>query len=61
MGTISVDPNNINFDDANFYGDDSKPIIHVPLLAWRNKPEQLEVFKKEIRKKIMPVAWNSTI
>ena len=61
MGTVSVDPNNINFDDANFYGDDSKTIIHVPLLSLRNKLEQRKVFKKEIRKKIMPVAWNSAI
>ena len=29
MGILSVDPNNINLDDAIFYEDDPKTIIHV--------------------------------
>ena len=28
MGILSVDLNNINLDDANFYEDDPKTIVH---------------------------------
>lgn len=61
MDILSADRDKCSLDNADFHGDDSKTIIHVPLLSLRNKLEQRKVFKKEIRKKIMPVAWNSAI
>ena len=50
MGILSVDLIIINLDDANFYKDGPKTIIHVRLLAWRNKLKQRKAFTKEIKK-----------
>ena len=33
MDNLSVDLNSINHDDAHFYEDDPKAVIHVRLLA----------------------------
>ena len=44
MCVFSVDLNNINLDDANFYEDDPKTIIHVRRLVWHNKPKQRKAF-----------------
>ena len=33
MGIFSLDLNNIDFDDSNFYEDDPRTTIHVRLLA----------------------------
>ena len=44
MCVFSVDLNNINLDDANFYEDDPKTIINVRRLVWHNKPKQCKVF-----------------
>ena len=44
MCVFSVDLNNINLDDANFYEDDPKTIIHVRRLVWYNKPKQRKSF-----------------
>ena len=33
LGILSVDINNINLDDVNFYEDDHETIIHVRLMA----------------------------
>ena len=33
MYNLSVDLNSINHDDAHFYEDDPKTVIHVKLLA----------------------------
>ena len=41
MGILGVDPYKINLDDDNnFYDDYLETIIHVRLLAWRNKFEK---------------------
>ena len=46
MGIVSVDLNNINFDDVNFDGDDPETTIHVRLKAWRNRFKQRKAIKK---------------
>ena len=37
MGILSVDFNNINLEDLNFYEYDPETIIHVRFMAWRNR------------------------
>ena len=37
IGILSVDLNNNNLDDNNFYEDDPETIIHVRLMAWYNR------------------------
>ena len=46
MGILSVNINNINLDDFNFYEDDLQTIIDVRLLPWHNKLKQCKSFKK---------------
>ena len=59
MGILSVDLDKINLDDDNnFYEDNPETIIHVKLLAWHNKFEKYEAFKKHINKELMPVTWH---
>ena len=60
MGILSVDFNNINLDDANFYEDDPKTIIHFRHLTWHDKIKQRKAFKKAISKELMLVAWHPT-
>ena len=60
MGSFSVDLNNIYLDDANFYEDDPRAIIHFILLALHNKLKQRRSFKKEINKELMLVTWHPT-
>ena len=36
MGILSVDLNNIELDDANFYEDDLEIITNVRLVTWHN-------------------------
>ena len=60
MGSFSVDLNNIYLDDANYYEDDPKAIIHFILLALHNKLKQRRSFKKEINKELMLVTWHPT-
>ena len=51
MGILGVDLDKINLDDdINFDEDDPEAIIHIRSLAWRNKSEKLEAFKKNISK-----------
>ena len=38
--------NNISLDDNNFDEDDPETIIHVRLIAWRNRFKQRKTFKK---------------
>ena len=55
---IAVDLKKINLDnDNNFEKDDPDDIIHVRLLAWRNKFENCKTLKK-IREELMPAAWH---
>ena len=56
MGFLSVDLNNINLDDVNFDKDDPAAIIHVRIMAWRNRFKQRKAFKKDISKESMTVA-----
>ena len=35
-------------------------MIHVRLLALRNKFEKHKAFKKDLSKELMPVAWHPT-
>ena len=56
MGILSLGLNNINLDGVNFYEDDLETIIHVRLMAWRNRYKQHKANKKEINKKLIPVA-----
>ena len=47
MGILSIDLNNINVYDANFYVDDPKTLIHVRLLAWHNKLKKCARYLKK--------------
>ena len=40
MSILSTDLNDINLDDVNFDEDDPEAIIHVRLMAWRNRFKQ---------------------
>ena len=60
MVILKVDFNNINLDAVNFDEDDPETIIQVRLMDWRNKFKQYKVCKKDISKKLMPVAWHPT-
>ena len=56
MGILREDLNNINLDDAKFYEDNAKTIIHVRSMTWHNRLKRGKVFKKDISKESMPVA-----
>ena len=60
MGILSVVYNNINLGDVNFDEDDPETIIHVRRMAWHNGLKQHKAFKKDMSKKLMPVAWHQT-
>ena len=60
IGILWVDLNYINLDDTNFYEDVHKSVIQVRLSTWRNDLKQRKLFKKEISKESMPVAWHPT-
>ena len=45
----------LSLDDGNF-DDDPETIIHVSLMAWCNRYTQHKACKKDISKKLMPVA-----
>ena len=61
MGILCVDLDKIYLDDVNFDEDDSKTIIHIRLLAWRNKFEKRKANEKDLSKELMPAAWHPTI
>ena len=46
MGILSVDVNNTNLDDTNYYEDGPESIIYARLLAWHIKFEKRKAFKK---------------
>ena len=46
MGILSVVYNNINLGDVNFDEDDPETIIHVRLMAWHNRLNNIKHFKK---------------
>ena len=60
MGILSVDFSNINLDEVNFYNNDRETIMHVRLMAWHNRFKQLKVFKKDVSKELIPIAWHPT-
>ena len=51
MGVLGEDLNNINLDHVNFDEDNPETIIHVRLLACRNRFKQCKISKE-----LMPVA-----
>ena len=55
ISILSVDLNNINLYDFHFNEDVSETIIHVRVMAWRNRFKQRKTFKKEISKELIPV------
>ena len=57
MGLVNVNLN-VSLDDVNLGDNDSETIIYVRFKAWRNRYKQSKAYKKEISKKLMPVAWN---
>ena len=61
MGILGVylDKNNLD-EDNNFDEDDPETIIHVRILALRNKFEKRKTLKKDISKELMPVARHPT-
>ena len=61
MGILSVDLNNINLNNANFYEHDSNTITHVRLVVWCNKLKQHKVFRKGISKKLRSIARHPKI
>ena len=50
----------INLDDVNFDEDSPETIIHVTIMVQCNRFKQRKVFKIEINKELMSVAWPST-
>ena len=59
MGILWVDLNYINFDDANFYEDDPKPVFHLRPLAWHNRLKQHKTFKNRNKQRINASAMAS--
>ena len=51
MGVLGEDLNNINLDHVNFDQDNPETIIHVRLMACRNRIKQCKISKE-----LMPVA-----
>ena len=58
MDFNSVDLNDINLDDDNFDEDYPETLNHARPMTWRNTFKQRNGYKKEIRKKLMSVAWH---
>ena len=58
---LILDLDKINLDDDNnFDEDDPDIIIHVRLLARRNKFEKPKALKEKISKELMSVVWHPT-
>ena len=58
---LVLDLDKINLDDDNnFDEDDPDIIIHVRLLARRNKFEKPKALKEKIGKELMSVVWHPT-
>ena len=49
ISILSVDLNNINLYDFHFNEDVSETIIHVRVMAWRNRFKQRKTFKKRYK------------
>ena len=60
IAVLSVDFSNINLDEVNFYNNDRETIMHVRLMAWHNRFKQLKVFKKDVSKELIAIAWHPT-
>ena len=56
IGILSIDLNDINFDDTNYDKDDPETIIYIRLLAWHI--EKNKALKKELNEELMLVAWH---
>ena len=51
MGILRVGLNNINLDDVNC-DDDPESIIHIRLMAWRDRYKQRKAIKKRVKLRI---------
>ena len=58
---LVLDLDKINLDDDNNFDEDDRDIIiHVRLLARRNKFEKPKALKEKISKELMSVVWHPT-
>ena len=57
MGIVNMGLINISLDN-NFDEDDLIAIIFVRLLAWHIIIEKRKILKKELKEKLMPLAWH---
>ena len=60
MGLVTIDLNNINFDDDNFDGDDPESIIHVRLRTWCNRFIRCKADKRITHKRLVILAHFSS-
>ena len=58
MSILSIDLNNVNFNDTNYDEDDPNTIILIRLLAWHIKFKKGKALKKELNEELIPVAWH---
>ena len=56
ISLLSGNLNNINIGHVNFDVDDPETIVHVRLMAWHNRLNNVKHLKKNIRKELMSVA-----
>ena len=56
-GILSIDLNNISFDDTNYGDDDPETVIHTRLLAWNIKFRKGTALKIELNEELMLAAW----
>ena len=59
VAIVNVDLDKINLHDISFDEDDPETIIHIKLMAGRNRYKQRKSCEKGISKE-MPVAWPPT-
>ena len=60
MGTLYIDLNNINLDDANYDKNGPDTITLIRLLALHIKFEKHKELKKMISEELIPIAWHSS-
>ena len=60
MGILSIDLNNTDLDDVNFYEYCPETIIDFRRMAWRNILKQSKAIKNDVSKELMPLAWHPT-
>ena len=58
MSILSIDLNNVNFNNTNYDEDDPNTIILIRILAWHIKFKKCKALKKELNEELIPVAWH---